>query len=238
VPKLVPITKKNREVALDLNFLVVLSHELTQPLTAAAGSIISLKRFLDEDSPEGESQAKFIEIALRNLDQLQALLDSLRLFSEAETGTLEIEAQAVPVKLLLSNAIEDFGEPRTHTTIAFQCEPHLHANVSVTLFRQVLSNLINNADKFSPDGSEIVVKARSENGEAIISVIDQGPGFPQNESERIFGKYVRLQAGKKGLGVGLFVAKAIVEAHHGRIWAENTDTGAKFSVSVPTAVPA
>jgi signal transduction histidine kinase len=239
VASFVPIDRKSREVTLDLNFLVVLSHELTQPLTAAVGSIISLKRFADPSSPDGESQAKFIEIALRNLDQLKDLLDSLRLFSEAETGTLEITAQPVPVKVLLSDAVEDFGTPRSHTTISFQCEPELQARVSITLFRQVLSNLINNADKFSPDGSEILVKAGSgEDGEAVISIIDQGPGFPQHEAERIFGKYVRLQPGKKGLGVGLFVAKAIVEAHHGRIWAEDTETGAKFSVAVPSAVPA
>jgi signal transduction histidine kinase len=231
-----PLSRRNKEIVFDPGFLVVLSHELTQPLTAAMGSVISLRRFSDPGSPDAESYSKFIEIALRNLEQLQALLDSLRLFGEAETGTLDLELSPVPVKVLLNNAVEDFGAPQSNTRISFQVEPELQAHVSITLFRQVLSNLINNADKFSPDGSEILLRAtRAEDGGVVISVIDQGPGFPKEEAERIFGKYVRLQAGKKGLGVGLFVAKAIVEAHNGRIWAENTDNGTEFSVAIPAA---
>jgi signal transduction histidine kinase len=237
VPGSIDSVSKN-EVLLDLNFLLVLSHELIQPLTAAMGSIISLQRFTDPDSPDGEAHAKFVEIALRNLDQLRDLLDSLRLFSEAETGGLEIEPKPIPVKVLLTDAVDDFGAPRSGTTISAQYEPDMHANVSITLFRQVLSNLINNAHKFSPDGSEILINAFGEDGKVVITVSDQGPGFPKDEAERIFGKYVRLQPGKEGLGVGLFVAKAIVEAHHGQIWAEDTDSGAMFSVAVPAGAAA
>jgi signal transduction histidine kinase len=241
--------RDRKEVALDLNFFVVLSHELSQPISAASASLSLL---LDRIGPlselseqeiaelkrtlSGKDAAKLLEIAIRNLDQLQSLLDSLRLYGQAETGTLQIEVQPEPVEQMLTDAIENFGTPGSGTTIRYECEPGLEARVSLTLFRQVLSNLIANAAKFSPAGSVVSLDAREhDDDEVVISVSDQGGGFPAQEAERIFGKYVRLQPGEKGLGVGLFVAKAIVEAHGGHIWAENINRGARFSVAVPAA---
>lgn len=240
-----PLLGERKEFALDLNFFVVLSHELSQPLAAAIGSPMTLKRIgpdsdLSDEEAEvllsklsGREAAKLLGIAVRNLEQLHSLLDSLRIFSEAETGTLHLEVENVPARLRLTEAVEDFGAPASRITMNLECDPDLQAKVSLVLFRQVLANLVNNAAKFSPDGSNIAIEARADGGELVVSVSDEGEGFPPEEAERIFGKNVRLQPGKKGLGVGLFVAKAIVEAHGGRIWAENTDAGAKFSVAIP-----
>lgn len=216
-------------------FLSVMSHELAQPLTAALGSASLLKDRRISGELDDATRGHLVDTVIRNLEQLQALLDSLRVFSEAEAGRLKIEPATESVEELFSEAQEDFGTPSSEITVSFTCEPGLHIQVELMLFRQVLSNIISNAAKFSPNGSVISVNAHKADEEVVVTVSDEGGGFPAEEAERIFGKSVRLRPGKKGLGVGLFVARAIVEAHGGRIWAENTDAGARFSVAIPAA---
>jgi signal transduction histidine kinase len=215
------------------DFLNLMAHELSQPLTAALGSVTTLRDRKSEDLEEDRD--KLIEIAIRNLEQLQALLDSLRVFTQAEKGNLLVEKTRVAVSDLFREAEENFGSPSSGTRITFSSEPGLTVNVELRLFRQVLANVIANAGKFSPSGTLITVEAhKGENDYVIFTVSDEGPGIPPDEAERIFEKSVRLQPGERGLGLGLFVAMAIVIAHGGRIWAENIDGGARFSVTIPS----
>jgi signal transduction histidine kinase len=224
------------DVSVAPSFLSVMGHELAQPLTAALGSVYTLKGRNASGELDDITRQQLLDTAIRNLEQLQALLDSLRVFSEAETGNLRVDTSMVSVRELFAEAEQDFGTPSSRTRVSFSCAPGLRVPVEVMLFRQVLSNLISNAEKFSPNGSSISIEAHQHDADVIVfTVTDEGEGFPPDESERIFGRSVRLQPGKKGLGVGLFVAKAIVEAHGGRIWAENMSKGARFSVAIPAA---
>jgi two-component system sensor histidine kinase KdpD len=216
------------------DFLNLMAHELSQPLTAALGSVTTLR---DRKNFEGmeESRDKLVEIAIRNLEQLQALLDSLRVFTEAEAGNLLVEKTKISVSDLFREAEENFGAPSSGTRITFASDPGLLVDVELRLFRQVLANVIANAGKFSPAGTLITVEAhRGPNDSVVFTVSDEGPGVPPGEAERVFEKSVRLQPGHRGLGLGLFVAMAIVVAHGGRIWVENIDGGARFSVSIPS----
>jgi signal transduction histidine kinase len=230
------VAEPERDVAVAPSFLSVMSHELAQPLTAALASAYTLKARSASGQLDDVTREMLFDTAIRNLEQLQALLNSLQVFSEAEAGKLRVETVPVWVEELFADAEEDFGTPSSRTKVSFTCEPGLRVQVELMLFRQVLANLISNAAKFSPNGSLISVEAHKHEGDVVVfTVSDEGGGFPPEEAERIFGKSVRLQPGKKGLGVGLFVAKAIVEAHGGRIWAENTHKGARFSVAIPAA---
>jgi signal transduction histidine kinase len=230
------VAEPAREVSVAPSFLSLMAHELAQPLTAALGSAHTLKRRRDDEQLDGDTRLHLFETLIRNLEQLESLLNSLQVFSDAEAGNLTVRKASIRVEDLFANAKEDFGTPVSGTSVSFSCAPDLHAEMELMLFRQVLSNLISNAAKFSPDGSRIVVEAHEHEGDVVVlTVSDEGAGFPPEESERIFGRAVRLQPGKKGLGVGLFVAKSIVEAHGGRIWAENTGRGARFSVAIPSA---
>ena len=113
---------------------------------------------------------------------------------------------------------------------------HLHAEADPERLRQVLGHLIENAVKFSPDGGTVTVAARRRNGAVEVSVSDEGVGIPPGERERIFRKFYRGDtSGQRGTGLGLFIVKAIVEAHGGRLRAEpNADgPGMRFSVSLP-----
>jgi two-component system, OmpR family, sensor histidine kinase KdpD len=227
------VAEPNNDVAVAPAFLSVMAHELTQPLAAALGSVSTVMQRIASGELDDDKRDKLLETTIRNLEQLQALLDSLRVFSEAETGTLKIETTPLWIEDIFRDAQEDFGAPASGTRIELTCEPGLQVQVDLMLFRQVLVNIINNAAKFSPEGSTVSVEAHRDEDRVLISVSDEGGGFPPEEADRIFGKSVRLQPGKKGLGVGLFVAKAIVQAHGGTIWAENTDRGARFSFTIP-----
>jgi two-component system, OmpR family, sensor histidine kinase KdpD len=215
-------------------FVGLMTHELAQPLAVALGSTYTLKERSVEELDE-VTRELLCDTAIRNLEQLQSLLDNLRVFTDAEAGILMVETRPEWIEDLFRDAENDFGALWPRARISFVGEPGLQVNVDVTLFRQVLFNLINNAVKFSPKGSSICVEAfKGRDDEVLITVTDEGEGFPPDQAERIFERSVRLQAGVKGMGVGLFVARTIVEAHGGRIWAENRNPGARFSVAIPS----
>jgi signal transduction histidine kinase len=218
------------------NYLSLMAHELSQPLTAALNSVVTLRDRKVDEGVHRVSRADLINIAIRNLEQLQALLESLSVFSELEAGSLMVHKAKVPVADLFREAEENFGTPSSGTKISFACEPGLEVNVELRLFRQVLSNVIGNAGKFSPAGTQITVEAHKTDTDSVVfTVSDEGPGVPPEETTHIFERAVRLQPEMRGLGLGLFVAMAIIIAHGGRIWVENIDGGARFSVEVPTA---
>jgi signal transduction histidine kinase len=218
------------------DFLSLMSHELKQPLTAARGSAeLLLEHSGSPDLTHGR-QKMLLETITRNLDQLQALLDSLRIFSEVESGELELNLTMVTVDELFDDALEDFGAPRSGTSIVFDSQQDLAVHVDIVMFKQVLLNLIANAFKFSPDGSVITVTATKDDDEILFAVRNEGGGFAKSDAKRIFERGVRLQPGRRGMGLGLFVAKTIVDAHRGRIWADSsTSSGSAFHVAVPSA---
>jgi signal transduction histidine kinase len=214
------------------DFLNLVSHELAQPLTAARGATGVLIHRPDIDP---EDAALLLGVIQRNLEQLSALLDSLRVFSEASAGPLEIHRDPVLVESLFRETKEDFADERTRRVLITNCPSDLRISVDMMMFRQVLTNLVANAVKFSPVDSIINLEARVEGDEVIVTVHNKsGHGFAAFESERIFEKSVRLHKEMRGLGLGLFVARAIVDAHEGHISAESTNGGgATFEVAIP-----
>jgi two-component system sensor histidine kinase KdpD len=112
--------------------------------------------------------------------------------------------------------------------------------VDMVLMVQVLVNLIDNALKYSPPQKPITIDANQSESELILRIMDEGPGIPEPELERIFGKFYRLEQASdmRGTGLGLSISKGIVEAHNGRIWAENrVGGGTVFSLAIPLIQP-
>ena len=214
-----------------VDFLDLISHELRQPLTAALGSVAMMA---EPSNLTDGAKEKLLDIALRNLNQLSALIDSLRVFSDADQGLLDVAPTAISVEELFADCVEDFPSRRTHRILVTECPPGLQIKVDKTLFKQVIANLIGNAMKFAPPESTITLAAATSGGDILVTVRDQGPGFSQEDSERIFEKSVRLVPGASGLGLGLYVARAIVRAHHGEIHARSGfGAGAEFRVKIP-----
>ena len=218
--------------------LSVAGHELTQPLTVA----LACARLMREPPPAGfsEDDKRHIqEVLERNLVQIESLLEDLEVLADLETlGDADSgpDAHWEPIAMgpVLKKAADDFSASHPHWDIELSCEGNLRVRGDLVRFRQVLSNLLGNAAKFGDRGTPIQLEGHAEGQDVIVTVHNEGVGFASEEAGNIFGKHARLAQKVEGRGWGLYVAKAIVEAHGGRLWAESEKShGATFVISVP-----
>ncbi|MEW5986506.1 MAG: ATP-binding protein, partial [Chloroflexota bacterium] len=226
--------------ALREDLMAMLLHDLQNPL----GNIIaSLELIGYELNPsENEHLATMLDIAKRSSERLRVLIRSLLDVSRLEAGEAIAERRPVHLPRLVEEAAE-FVQPsllRRRLTLRLKLEPDLPAvYVDEDMIRRVLTNLMDNATKFSEDGKGITVEASSlfEETRLLVSVSDQGPGIPDEYRQLIFDKFQRLPGkdARKGMGLGLAFCRLAVEAHGGRIWVTDAPGGgAKFNFTLPT----
>jgi histidine kinase len=212
------------------------SHELRTPLTAIKGSMEGL---MDGVLPENDET--YIGI-YREADRLQRLVNDLQELSRVEAGAYEIELSAVDILGVISAVV---------TRLELQFEEKgvmLEVDVADDLplvqadedrIGQVLLNLVGNALQYTPEGGRVVVSAVDQEKEIIVSVSDSGIGISHEDIENIFTRFYRVDKSRSraggGSGIGLTIAKYLVEAHGGRIWVESagSDQGSRFSFSLP-----
>jgi signal transduction histidine kinase len=218
--------------------LSVAGHELTQPLTVA----LACARLMKEPPPAGfnEDDKRHIQDVLeRNLVQIESLLEDLEVLADLETfGDTDYGPsphwEPIAMGPVLKKAADDFSASHPHWDIELSCEGNLRVKGDVVRFRQVLSNLLGNAAKFGERGTPIQLEGHADGQDVVVTVHNEGVGFASEEAGNIFGKHARLAQKVEGRGWGLYVAKAIVEAHGGRLWAESEKSkGATFVISVP-----
>lgn len=183
------------------------------------------------------AQREFAGLIDVQVDRLSALVQNLLDMSRIQAGVLEPRRSVTSVTGLVAAVIQDLGaatrEHKMDVVIAADLPP---VDVDIVLISRVLTNIIENAVRHSPDLAAITVQARQAGPEAIeVSVVDHGPGVSPDRREQIFGFYPR-RARDTGAGLGLAIAKTFVEAHGQRIWVENApDGGARFCFTVPVA---
>jgi signal transduction histidine kinase len=219
--------------------LSVAGHELTQPLTVA----IACARLMREPPPAGftEKDKQQIQgILERNLVQLQSLLEDLEVLAHLETlGDTDepaVTRQSISVSQVLKKAADDFGASHPDTDVELNCEGNLRVTGDVVRFRQVLSNLLGNAAKYGEHGTPIRLEGHAESQDVVVTIHNEGPGFTKEEAGSIFGKHERLGRVVEGRGWGLYVARAIIEAYGGRVWAESREgKGATFLIRLPAS---
>ncbi len=219
--------------------LSIAGHELTQPLTVA----LACAKLMKAPPPTGfteEERQQVHGILERNLLQLQSLLEDLEVLAHLETlGDSDDQAttwQTIAVCPALKKAADDFGASHPHCNIELRCEENLRVRGDVVRFRQVLSNLLGNAAKFGESGSPIQVEGHSESHDVIVTIHNEGVGFTEEEAGSIFSKHERLGRVVEGRGWGLYVARAIIEAYGGRLWAESEKgKGATFLIRLPAS---
>ncbi len=177
---------------------------------------------------------------LEESDRVMEMLNTLMDISEAETGTMALRYEAVDLGDLIRQSVdlyEDLAEQRD-IRIESACEPDLTIPLDRSRLRQVIANLLDNAVKYTPPGGLIQVEARREGGGAVLSVTDSGIGIPADELPRIWDRLYRgdKSRSERGLGLGLSLVRAIVEAHRGRVSVRSApDEGARFELSLPGA---
>jgi signal transduction histidine kinase len=175
---------------------------------------------------------------LEESERVVAMLDILMDISEAETGTLRLQVERVDLAGVLRDAVElyaDLAEDRG-LTLQVDAPSELCVNADRNRLRQVAANLLDNAVKYTPRGGRIELFARREGPEAVLVVRDTGAGIPAEDQPRIFDRLYRgdRSRSERGLGLGLSLVKAIVEAHKGRVTVESTPgQGSTFTVHLP-----
>jgi signal transduction histidine kinase len=215
--------------------LAIVSHDLRNPLNAitlGASLLKTSKTLPDEDREEIET----IEVSAKRMSRLiEDLLDITRLEGGKE---LPIEPEEVDVRDLAREAEEIFRAQATVAEVMMEYSiaadlPPLHADRHRLM--QVLSNLIGNSLKFTPPGGRIAVDVRRSNGEVLFTVADTGPGIPSEHLSEIFSRYWQAKRTERmGAGLGLAIARGIVEAHGGKIWAESeAGSGSRFYFTLP-----
>jgi signal transduction histidine kinase len=168
---------------------------------------------------------------------MDRLIGDLRELAQVEGGGLSIQRGAVDLVGLAQEAVERVRTLTTGHAVRLEA-PDLPIVVAGDRDRlgQVLDNLLGNAVKYSPKGSEVLVTVEVAKGEARLRVADQGPGIPVEALPHLFERFYRGQpaAGDSGLGLGLYISRMLVEAHGGRIWAASTSgVGSTFTVVLP-----
>ena len=217
--------------------LGIVSHDLRNPL-----NVISMASALILDGAIPEPVRRPAETIQRMVVQMNHLIQDLLEVSRIEAGSLEVEPQPVAAPDLLRSAYEAWAPLAGAKSIALAVEtdagaPAVLADTARVL--QVFSNLIGNAVKFTPEGGRIVLGAEPDEGAVRFRVADTGSGIPAGQLTRVFDRFWQARENRRGgAGLGLAIAKGIVEAHGGRIWAESVEgQGSTFFFTLPSRKP-
>jgi len=230
-------TESKRLDELKDEFIGMVSHELSSPLTIITGSLNTL---LSEGEQLSRDETRhLLQNATLAADTLSHLLGNLLELSRAQAERLILHEEPIRSDIVARNTVERIKEQHSiHKFVIDFPEGLPLINADPLRLERILYNLLDNARKYSPKGSEIMVFAREERDRLILGVSDQGVGIPESDQAMIFKPFERLKPagfeGAKGAGLGLLVCRRLVEAHGGQIWVESTPgQGSTFFFSLP-----
>jgi PAS domain S-box-containing protein len=218
-------------------FVATASHELRTPLAAVYGAIRTVRR--KDIELGGPEEAAFLEMIEAETARLSQIVEQILLAGQLDAEVIEIELDECDPADIASSVIESAS---THLPEGISLR--LTANGAGRIvcdenkLRQVLTNLIDNAVKYSPEGGEVEIRLDSENGDCLIEVADEGLGIPSSELERIFEKFYRLDPqqtrGVGGSGLGLYICRELVARMNGRLEVDSEPgQGSRFTVTLP-----
>jgi two-component system phosphate regulon sensor histidine kinase PhoR len=224
------------------SFLSVVSHELRTPLHSIKGFVDII--LMGKTGPISDTQADFLRTVREQTTHLQNLINDLLEFSRLESGQVKLrltEVSLAEVAVAVMDKLKplaDQGQVRLVNRIAADI-PAIEADR--LRIEQVLTNLLDNAIKFTPASGVVTISAADMGPEVQVAVSDTGIGIPAGELERIFERFYQVDSGStrpyRGTGLGLTICKHIVEHHRGRIWAESPaagqDKGSTFYFVLP-----
>ena len=223
-------------------FVALISHDLRTPLTSIIGYV---ELALDEETGESldEERRGYLEIVSRSSDRLLRLVDDLLFVARLQSGQLTLTPAFLDLADVGAQAVREAvpHAERKGIAISFTSNGPVPVEADKGRIFQLLDNLITNAIKFTPQDGEVEVRARSTGNGVVLEVSDSGIGLTPEDAERVFERFFRSEKAVEGqipgTGLGLFIAKAIVEAHGGQIHAESRDGGgATFVIDLPARV--
>jgi signal transduction histidine kinase len=218
------------------NFLMVVSHELRTPVTAIRGHVDALRDGLAEDA---EARDESLAVIRAETDRLARLVRDVLDLARMEADQFTLEEDEVELRRLLEQAYQSFAEEARRRGIDYDCSLAASPVISTDGDRllQVVSNLLDNAFAWTPDGGRISLELASENGTIAVRVSDSGPGIDAVERERIFRPFWSRAGG--GTGLGLPIARELAHALGGELALESeVGHGSRFELRLPRARPA
>ncbi len=217
-------------------FVADASHELRTPLTNLRGTIeVALRH-----PRTAEEYRDTLATAVHEIERLSRLANDLLMLSRADAAQLRCQSSPCDLAAVVSGTVRGWADRAREQRVSLRLEApsHLPIVADADRSRQVLDNLLDNALRHAPSESEVVVTAGTQNGAATLRVRDRGPGLASEEQARVFERFYRTDASRArhsgGLGLGLAIAKAIVEAHSGTLAVESAPgSGCTFEARLP-----
>jgi signal transduction histidine kinase len=225
------------------DFVANVSHELRTPLTSIKGYVEAL---LDSAKDDPQESRQFLEIILKQSDRLNLILDDLLQLSQIESREVVFKRDAVRLGEVVERTlslIRPLAEKKGHTLKVTVPDGLPAVGGDEGRLVQVLTNLLDNAVKYTPPRGTITIGAQVAAADMVdLSVSDTGPGIPEADRPRVFERFYRVDKARSrelgGTGLGLAIVKHIVEGHGGHVWVEgNRPTGSRFVVRLPAARP-
>jgi len=212
-----------------------LSHELRTPITTIIGSTDNLLTNAEKLSEKSKTDL-LSEISIASM-RLNQQVENLLSMSRIESGIFKIKKDWCDIKELVYTTLQQFEPTLSRYRLSVFIPDHLPLfKLDFGLMEQVLRNLVSNAIQYTPEGTGIIIQADCIEDKLVVTVADNGKGFPGNEIDKVFDKFYRLEGSKAGgTGLGLSIAKGFVEAHQGTISLKNLPlSGAVFTIEIMT----
>lgn len=221
------------------NFLNITSHELRTPMAAIKGYIEMM--MMKTLGPVSQEQEQGLEVALRNANRLDHLIQDILDVSRLESGTMKFIPEKTNVEKMIKDATETMQTVAEvkHIKIISEIEPEIpELMIDQERIKQVIMNLLNNATKFSPEASRIFVRVKKEHENILFEVEDFGRGISKKEQKKIFEIFYQVDTGLDrkfgGVGLGLAISRGIVLSHGGQIWVDSIlGKGSVFRFTLP-----
>ena len=209
------------------------SHDLRTPLAAITGAASTL---LEDDSVRGGVRRELLETIAEEAARLNRLVGNLVDMTRLESGGIVVRKEWIPMEEIVGSALQRLQSSLGERPVRVNLPPDLPLlSLDGVLIEQVFVNLLENAVKYTPEGTPIEITARVERGFVVVEVADRGPGVPIGDEEKVFEKFFRgPNRGVGGTGLGLTISRGMLRAHGGDIIAENRPLGgALFRLSIP-----